>query len=242
LSSDTSLSVLGFGLADLLMTDLSRSRQLRVVDRLRIDALVRELGLISSGAVDSAGAARFGKLVGARRIVVGALSADARERVRLDGRVGDVVTGAILATAGTETTLDALLDAEKALAFAVFDQLGIVLSPAERTLVEQRPTRHLAALLAYSRGVRAEAQLDYEGARRSFREAVRLDPRFTAAETRTQGLTSTAPGADQGDLQRAGALAIAGVNAPILPQVATAADPAFRQQLLVTILLIVNLP
>lgn len=241
-SSDTSLAVLGFGLADILMTDLSRSRQLRVVDRLRIDALVRELGLVTSGAVDSTGAARFGKLVGARRIVVGALTADTRERVRLDGRVGNVATGSIVSTTGTETTLDALLDAEKALAFAVFDQLGVVLSPDERTLVEQRPTRHLAALLAYSRGVRAEAQLDYESARRSFREAVRLDPRFSAAETRNRGVEASAPATNQGDLQRAGALAIAGVNAPTLPQVATAADPAFRQQLLVTILIIVNFP
>ena len=42
LSSDSSLDVLGFGLADLVMTDLSRSRQLKVVDRLRMDALLRK--------------------------------------------------------------------------------------------------------------------------------------------------------------------------------------------------------
>ena len=56
------------------------------------------------------------------------------------------------ATEGTGTSVNAVLDAEKAFVFAVFDRMGVILTLAERTLVEQRPTKSLAALLAYSRG------------------------------------------------------------------------------------------
>ena len=61
-TTDSTLAVLGFGLADLLITDLARSGQLRVVDRLRVDALMRELALAGSGRVDSASAPRAGRL------------------------------------------------------------------------------------------------------------------------------------------------------------------------------------
>ena len=70
---DTSMTALGYGLADLLRVDLSKSSQLRIVDRLRLDAIMRELALGTSGRADSSAAPRVGRLVQARRVVYGAL-------------------------------------------------------------------------------------------------------------------------------------------------------------------------
>src|SRR5947209_250361 len=72
-SSDTTLAPLAYGLAELLANDLARSSRLTVVERLRIDAVLRELRLSSSGTgvVDSSSAARVGRLIGARRLIVG---------------------------------------------------------------------------------------------------------------------------------------------------------------------------
>jgi TolB-like protein len=274
-SPDTSLAVLGYGLADFLMTDLSRSSQLQVVDRLKLDAFLREMGLVQAGYVDSAGAAQFGRIIGARRIVLGSLTTTSASQARLDGRVGDVATGTIEATAASRSTLDALLDAEKAFAFAVFDRLGVTLTPAERALVEQRPTRSLAALLAYSRGRRAEAMRDYQRARAEYRAAARIEAGFSEAEARVAAVepfaglqagggtvgpetggvpggsgtnapitsTSTLAGSIGGtDLGRVGTLTVTGINAPTIPRVTTAADPAFRQRLFATIIIILSLP
>lgn len=244
ISSDTSLAVLGFGLADLLMTDLARSAQLQVVDRLRLDALVREMGLVTAGYVDSSSAPRFGRIVGARRIVLGSLVTTGAERIRLDGRVGDVLTGAVASAGAMPAGLDALLDAEKALAFAVFDRLGVVLAPAERALVEQRPTRNLAALLAYSRGVRAEVMRDYRGARQEYRNALRLDARFGNARSKLERVDAYVEpaGAAPGDLVRVGALAVESVSPASIPRISSAADPAFRQPLTTTLIIILSLP
>src|SRR5262249_47352623 len=59
-SSDTTLAPLGYGLADMLMTDLARSSQIQIVDRLRFDAVLREIKLTQAGLVDPATAPRVG--------------------------------------------------------------------------------------------------------------------------------------------------------------------------------------
>src|SRR5688572_19931288 len=84
---DTALAPLAYALADLLMTDLARSAQLRIVDRLRLDALLREVRLVEAGRVDTATAPRVGRLVGARRLVIGALAAETGNRFAIQARV-----------------------------------------------------------------------------------------------------------------------------------------------------------
>ncbi|MGE0553848.1 MAG: CsgG/HfaB family protein [Gemmatimonadales bacterium] len=240
-ATDTSLAVLGYGLADLLITDLSRSASLRVVDRLRVDAFLRETGLVARGFVDSATAPRLGRLIGARQIVSGAVVAPSPSEVRLDGRLGDVASGLVRAVRGASSSLDRILDAEKDLAFAIFERLGVTLSPAERALVEQRPTRHLAALLAYSRGIRDEARGDFRSARRQYRDALERDPGFANPAERLAQLGS-ALGADRLVVERAGILAVEGINRRMPPNVVGAGDPAFRQQLTGTVIIILSLP
>ena len=63
--NDATLTALGFAIADLLTTDLSRSAQLQLVERARLGDVLRELDLAKSGRVDSTSAPRAGKLLGA---------------------------------------------------------------------------------------------------------------------------------------------------------------------------------
>ena len=187
---DTTISSLGFGLADLLITDLSRSAQLQVVDRTRTDALLRELGLAGSGRVDSATAPRVGRLIGARRLVNGVVDATPGGRLTVSTRVADAAQGTLVGQPVTErTSLDDILDSEKALAFSLFTELGVTLTPAERAAVQQRPTRYLSAFLAYSKGVRAEAYGDYRSAHAYYARAVMIDPGFSAAASRMQSVS-----------------------------------------------------
>ncbi len=243
---DTTLQVLGYGLADLLITDLARSSQLRVVDRLRTDAVLRELALVGAGRVDSADAPRAGRILGARRLVLGSLTSDGRTPARIDGRVGDVVTGRITATTPSRAPLDAILDAEKNLAFRLFETLGVRLTPAEQVLVEQRPTKSLAALLAYSRGVRDEALRDWRSAKTRYQAAVQLDANFTVAQQRLilvdrwLGEIGRAP--NIGRYNPAGTLAAEGIDRAVVPTAIGVNDPAFRQRLAATLIVILQLP
>ncbi len=248
--SDTSLRVLGFGLADLLTTDLAVSASLEVVERVNMDALLRELGLASSGRVDSATAPRLGRLTGARRLVTGSVVQLPDSRVTLNTRIADASTGAVQRASSPTLSIDAILDAEKALAFSLFDQLGANLTPSERAKVEQRPTRSIGALVAYSRGVRREALGDFAGAAREYQAASRIDPSFNRArdkQTQAQQIADAAgpaPTTTDDPLRRALSLAGDPINRPALPTRSDAADPSFRSsaQKLVTIIIPVNIP
>ncbi|MCU0635741.1 MAG: hypothetical protein MUE41_12770, partial [Gemmatimonadaceae bacterium] len=77
-----------------------------------------------------------------------------------------------------------VLAAEKAVAFRLFDALGVVLTPAERALVDARPTQNLAALVAYGRGLEAELNGDRRRATQEYQRALEVDPAFTNARER----------------------------------------------------------
>lgn len=190
-TGDTTLAVLGYGLADMLMTDLAQSAQLVVVERSRMDAMLRELSMAEAGQVDSTTAPRVGKLVGARRLVVGVLSDRGNGEFGLDTRLASTETGALTGALSARAPLAAIFDAEKALAFRLFEQMGVTLTPRERAAVDQRPTSNVTAILAYSRGVRDEAFGRYASAAANYRAAAAADPKFTAAASRAERAETT---------------------------------------------------
>ena len=156
-----------------------------LVERARLAEVLRELDLVSTGHVDSSSAPRLGRLVQARRLVMGQVSALSRGRdVRLGVRLSDVQAGTVENAVDASAPLTDVLAAEKALAFRLFDQLGVTLTPDERAAVAQRPTANLAALLAYGNGARLQLLGDYWGAAAEFRKAARLDPNFRIARDR----------------------------------------------------------
>ena len=182
---DTSMTALGYGLADLLRVDLSKSSQLRIVDRLRLDAIIRELALGTSGRADSSSAPRVGRLVQARRVVYGAL--DTRgSAMGVNVGVADAATRQVQPAASVQMGLNDILDTEKQIALRLFEGMGITLTPAERAAVDERPTKNIAAFLAYSRGARYDTEFRFDQAIPEYREALRLDPDFSLAALRIQ--------------------------------------------------------
>jgi tetratricopeptide (TPR) repeat protein len=192
---DTTLASLGVGLADLMITDLSRSSRLTLVERGKIDALLDEVALSSKGAIDARTAVRSGKLAGAGRLVRGAVTQLDAKSLRADAAVVNVATASTGGPVNTDFSLDAVFDAEKRIVFALFADMGITLTPAERAAIDQRPTRSLAAFLAYSHGLQAEDAGRLDDAARFFGEAARIDPGFSAARSGESRAQAEAAGA-----------------------------------------------
>lgn len=245
--SDPTLTSLGYALADLLITDLARSRRLTLVERVRLADVLRELGLSATDRVDPATAPRVGRVVRARQLVVGSLAAvdaarplDPRGMLRFGVRLADVRTGSVAEAVDATAPLADVLAAEKAIAFRVFDALGVTLTPDERAAVEQRATNNLVALIAYGRGVREEYDGQYWRAAASYRRALRLDPGFRAAAIREAEVRALAeagtidpiitPGLRR--VETAVASVVDRLNRPLDPistlaRSSTAADPSF---------------
>jgi TolB-like protein len=191
-SNDARLTSLGFALSDLLVTDLSRSAQLQLVERSRLSEVLRELDLTKTGRVDSATAPRVGQLLRARRLVLGALDTLPNGELRLSARVADVETGAVESALDARAAFTDILAAEKAVAFRLFEALGVTLTPAERARIQDRPAASLASLTAYGRGVQAELAGDRRRAIEEFEQAARITPSFLPASDRAAQLKSIA--------------------------------------------------
>lgn len=184
-SNDSTLAPLGYGLADLLIADLAISPQLTVVDRVRTDAILRELDLSKSGRADTLSAPQLGKLVGASRLVNGMITPLPQSYLNLDARVTGVSDGEIVGSPVVQhTSLTDILDAEKDMALDLFFQLGVTLTPAQRAALEKRPTRYLSAFLAYARGAASEANWNLDAAESYYGAAVAIDPGFVLAQQR----------------------------------------------------------
>ncbi|MCU0617614.1 MAG: hypothetical protein MUD17_11125 [Gemmatimonadaceae bacterium] len=111
--NDPRLNALGYAMADLLITDLARSRALQLVERARLGEILTELDLAGTGRVDSSSAPRVGKLIQARRLILGTVDTLPSGEFRLSVRVADVQTGAIAQALDARAAPGELLAAEK---------------------------------------------------------------------------------------------------------------------------------
>jgi TolB-like protein len=192
--SDTSLKPLERGFAELLTTDLSRSSKLTVVERARLQSILSELALQQSGATDSTSGVRAGRILQAGRLVGGSILQNGEE-LSANASVIDVARAQVTGAPSTdEQKLDQVFTLEKNVALGLFTSLGVTLTTAERDAVEQRPTKSLAAFLAYSRGLEFQDAGEYQRANEFFNNAARLDPGFGAARQKRQQTRTQAAG------------------------------------------------
>jgi len=195
--ADSTIQPLGRGLAQLLVTDLAKSRQVRVLERERMQAIVNELRLSDSARADPATALRSGRLLRAARVVQGSIADEPGNQLEVDATVVDVGSAGVRATARGRDQLVRLFDIEKQVAFTLFNNMGIQLSPAEREAINQRPTASLQAFLAYSRGLEAQDRGDFGAAQAAFDRAVTFDPSFRAATQSAANATNLSAASQQ---------------------------------------------
>jgi tetratricopeptide (TPR) repeat protein len=179
--ADPALQPLGRAVAELLATDLALTDRLTVVERLRVQLLLDEIALGEAGATDSTAAARAGRMLGAGRIVQGRLDGE-EESLLMEALVVPVgQEAAAIASLSDRDALQRLFDLQKRLVMELYASLGIQLTPAERELINQRPTEHVQALLAFGEGLEAGDGGRFSAAAAHFAAAAALDPGFTEA-------------------------------------------------------------
>jgi TolB-like protein len=183
--ADSTLKPLERGFAELVTTDLSRVKALTVVDRTRLQAILDEIRLQQTGAVDSATTVRAGKLIQAGTLVQGSIL-QTGDRLRADAALVSVATSQVSAAPNDEEAMARLFEIEKIIAVRLIDALAPgQMTVAERNAIEQRPTKSLQAFLAYSRGLQYEDQGRFDDASRAYGNAARIDPNFGAASRKS---------------------------------------------------------
>lgn len=155
---------MGRGLAAMMISDLAASPELKLVERERMQDLLKEQEMQQSPMFDSTTAVKAGQLLGAEFVAAGSLAAAGQE-LRIDMRMINVETGEIIKTARATGPEDKLFELEAQLAERVLKDLDIALSPESAELMRQRQEANrefgVAAFRDFSSGLAAMDNADY---------------------------------------------------------------------------------
>jgi len=177
------MDMLRKGLAQMLISDLSDLDGVRIVERDRLQDVINELELNKTTKIDKQTAARIGKLLGAKYLVLGGYF-DLMGTLRVDARVVETETGKVVRSFGAAGKPDEFIVLESKLSddlrkLLVSDALeGFKARPRTRTgstthrpapkkkpkkLKTETAIKYGKALDARDRGDKEEAKKELEG-------------------------------------------------------------------------------
>ncbi len=183
---------LGKGLAEQLINDLSHVEGLFLVERLRFEALTREIEKSRSAGFDPLAALSLDAMLGAGWSLGGTITPlEGKDEIRFDYYIVNNITGEIGTPSSISGRLDDFFELEKRIVYSVAEELGYTLGSTEREAIGEIPTSSFQAFLAYCDALAAEDEGDFVRAANLFDEAVRLDPIFFLAQERGERTAGT---------------------------------------------------
>lgn len=182
---DDQLGLLRKGLAQMMISDLSAVDAVQLVERDRLEEILAELKLGQSNKIDPASAAKVGKLLGARYLILGGYF-DLKNMLRVDARVVEVETGKVVQSVGATGDADNFLALEQKLVTDIGAILGKQLSlPPVKTppTPKVKPPAKLARRTAmlYSRALHDIDSGDKAKAKVELEQVVKEQPDFKLA-------------------------------------------------------------
>jgi TolB-like protein len=185
LGDDARFAPLGKGLSEMLMTDLSQVPGLKPVERIRVQALMDEINLGQTGLIDESSAAKFGKMVGAGKMIHGDFNISGNS-LNLDVTYADMIKDRFSDPITLRDAVRQMFLLQKDMAFKIIGEMGVELTPEERAAIQRIPTNNLQAFMAYSMGLEMEDRGQYDKAATYFEQAVTLDPAFDLANRKVE--------------------------------------------------------
>jgi TolB-like protein len=178
------------GMQQMLTTEFAQNPALRVVDRTQIKGLLAEQDLAAQGRVDANTAAKIGKVVGAKWVVLGGFI-DFYGDMRLDARIVNVETSEILRTEKGRDKRENLYNMVTKLATDI--TRGVSLPALPRQAMEQRENRKVPteAVTYYSRALLYQDRGNKEKAAELFNRAIEVFPEYSEAKQGLQQLSQS---------------------------------------------------
>jgi len=169
------------GIAGMMISELSANAAARVVERAEIQKLLDEQNLGAQGRVDAATAAKIGKLVGARYMVMGTF-VDFYGDFRIDVRLINTETSEVVRTESEKMQRDHLFEMIRNVAVRLMKDANL---PAlTRQASDQRMSRQVPteALTYYSRALLYQDRGQKDKAGEMFQKALDIFPEYAEAQ------------------------------------------------------------
>ncbi len=168
------------GLAETLISDLSKIEALQIVERTRIDALLSELRLHQTGAVDSASAQRVGRILGVQTLLLGSFTA-LDSMLRIDARIVDVESGLIIQANEVSGNTDDFFELEESLVRKIAAGLHVKSAGGNRGVASGDTRASFQAVRAYSEGLDLMDKGRLREAAAAFSRALEFNPGYPDA-------------------------------------------------------------
>lgn len=174
------------GLADMMITELSKIKSLKVVERQHIQSIIEELNLNETDMVDKSTTQKMGKLLGAEVMLFGGFSNLFNDQLRIDVRIVRTETGETLKADEETGELDEFLPMLQSLVKKIATDLDVKLSSAEEDQLESSNEGKFIGYVTFAKalnfedqgrklektGKNADAKTAYENAKNLFQKAV----------------------------------------------------------------------
>jgi TolB-like protein len=144
------------GLADMLITELSKINGLKVVQRSQAQSVVDELNLSASDLGGKNASQKLGRLLGAKVILFGGFSNLFGDKLRIDTRLVSTETGITLKTEEETGALDEFSFLLNALVHDVAKDLEVKLSSADENHLRPPQGGKFSGYVTYAQGVSME--------------------------------------------------------------------------------------
>jgi tetratricopeptide (TPR) repeat protein len=178
--ADAGLRPVQKALAAMVTTDLATIKALKVLERLRVQALIDEMKLGMSGLIEDKTTQRFGRMIGAEHLVTGTL-AKMGEGLRASSVLASTIKKKMVGSFGVEGEMAKFFLFEKEIVAGIVKALNLNMGGVDKTVLERHHTKNLKAFLCFGQGLDALDSGSWKQAREYFECAVREDPQFLLA-------------------------------------------------------------
>lgn len=161
------------GLADMLLTDLSLSDELQIVEREELEKIIEEQKFSLSGLADEDQSIEIGKLLSAEIILTGSFIA-AGDTLRVDAKLLDSETGALKTAVKAEGPADRILEIENEIAKNIYTGLSLEIPEA----IAAKKNAPVSAVQAYYQGMMLFDNKEYAAAVEYYKAAAIAAPEY----------------------------------------------------------------
>jgi len=181
--ADESLRAVQKALTAMTISDLAQIKGISVIERSRLQALIDEMKLGQSGAVDQASAPKAGRLLGAENLIVGNLS-DPAGKIGVASTTASTTRGGVVGSFSLAQAKDKFYELQKQLVASIIKINNIKLDrDTENAVLNQYHTRSFQAVAYFGLGLDAQDRGDFQASKDYFALAVKEDPNFGMAKS-----------------------------------------------------------
>ncbi len=173
---------LGKGLADMLTTDLTYVKGLKIVEREKLRTIMKEMKLSKSRYINKKNALKLGKGLSANWILKGSFTT-MKGKMRIDVNIIDVETGEIIESATVEGWVQKFFDLERRLIRKIVKaihtkEVRITYNPDN----DKKEVKDFKAVINYSRGIDLYDKGKFKESEKAFKKALKFDNNFNYSD------------------------------------------------------------